>query len=128
MDAQALIAQLYAARESWCEVQPGVRVKLRRPAEAEMPQFYRGIGLDAVKTYAVAWEGVSTALLFGASVGSSDALPFDASLWAVIVADRSAWAAKCAQHLADAVKSHLDAAAAASGNSEPSSTPAQASS
>lgn len=126
MDAQALIAQLYAARENWCELQPGVRVRLRRPAEAEMPQFYKGVGIDAVKTYAVAWEGVTGALLFGEAVGSSDAIAFDGALWGVIVTDRSRWAEKCAKHLADAIKAHIEANAAASGNSAPSSTSAPA--
>lgn len=126
MDAAALIGQIYAARESWCELQPGVRVRLRRPAEAEMPQFYRGVGLEAVKGYTVGWEGMTAALLFGASVGSDDAVKFDAALWGVIVADNSAWLGKCAQHLAKAIETHLEATQAAAGNSAPSSTPAQA--
>ena len=55
--AKGVIAQLLALRESWCELEPAAagkpakRVKLRRPAEAEMPQFYRGVTTEAVKRY-----------------------------------------------------------------------------
>lgn len=133
MDAQALIKQLQAQRESWCELapaangKPALEVLLRRPPEAELGSFLRGVSIAAVRSYAVNWRGFTEATLLGEAVGSADVLPFDAALWSEVVGDRAAWANACATHLADAIKAHLDRKEAVAKNSEPSSlTPPQA--
>lgn len=120
--AAAIIKQLRDQRSSWCTLQPGVRVRIIRPPETELPQFYKGVELAAVQKYAVGWEGVSTALLFGEAVGSSDPLDFDLALWSEIVADRTAWLEACARHLVEVIDAHLQTMDKQLGNSEPSST------
>lgn len=122
MNAQALIAKIRAGREVWLELepaapgadgeattQPALRVKVRRPAEADTLAFLRASRADAAMQVVVGWEGFSEATLFGVAVGSSDPLPFDADLWAEVVRDRGDWIIKVAARAAELVKSHAEA-------------------
>lgn len=129
-----LIAALRSARESWVEVAPGKRLKIRRPTEAEFPAFLRkteagrgiAVELEHVQRHVVDWEGFSEADLLGPTVGVSDALPFDAAVWAEVVADHLEWMQPAAQALVQAIVSHLTAQADAAGNSAATSTPGPA--
>jgi hypothetical protein len=123
MDAKTLIAALLDQRDSWCELAPALKVKLRRPPEEELGQFYGGVTAAAVKKYAVDWSGFTEAELLGAAVGSSSLLPFSADVWAVVVGDKAEWLELCAQHLVQQITAHLNAKAATAKNSPPSSTP-----
>jgi len=129
MSAAALIAKLLAQRDSWCELRaaadgkPALAVQLRRPAEAELPDFRRREGqamhqllTDAVCRQAVGWRGFSEAELLGAAIGSSDELAFDADLWATVVRDRQDWISTAAAHLMEQINAHATARAAAEKN------------
>lgn len=122
MNAQALIAKIRAAREVWLELEPAVggiegdapgqpalRVKVRRPAEAETLAFARGTFADGAARVVVGWEGFSEATLFGIAVGSSDPLPFDPDLWAEVVRDRTDWIVKVTERASQLVKEHGEA-------------------
>jgi hypothetical protein len=122
MNAQALIDKIRAAREVWLELEsavasvdgvapgrPALRVKVRRPAEADTLAFARGTFADGAARVVVGWEGFSEATLFGAAVGSGDPLPFDADLWAEIVRDRTEWIVKVTERATQLVKEHAEA-------------------
>ena len=116
--ASLLITRLREQRMKWVELAalPGKRVRIIRPTETELPEFFQGgrltVGLDHVKRYVVDWEGFTEADLIGAALGASDPVPFDAALWAEVVADQSTWVRQLAQDLLDHVVAHRVAAAA----------------
>ena len=122
MDAQILIARLLAQREVRVELEPGKAVILRRPPRAEIGKFTGGITVKLLEEFAVRWEGVTEADVLGKAVGAEDAAPFDQALWGHVVADKPEWFAAAATRLIKAINDHLYAEAAASGNSQPSST------
>lgn len=128
MESSALIKALLGQRESWCELGDGLAVKLRRPAESEMPAFYRGVSVESLKTYTVDWRGFTEATLLGQAVGASDALPFDADVWAALMPDRIDWVEACSAHLVDQITKHVEAHDRFAKNSPPSSTKRTASS
>lgn len=114
MDAQALIAKALARREQWVDLEPGKRIRIRRPAETELPGLREGVTVERVIACTVGWEGFSEVDLLGATVGSEDALEFDIGLWDVLVRDRADWLATVANAIVKAVTEHLkqkDAAA-----------------
>lgn len=137
MDPAVLIQQIHAQREQWVTLreaqmaavgQPAraaLRVKLRRPAEAEWRYFFgrtqRG-ALENVQAYAVDWDGFTEAELLGAGVGASDAVPFDSSVWTVVIADRMAWVPPLFQRLVQMIETHSAAREALEKKSAPSST------
>lgn len=131
---QALIAQLRAARESWVDLGGGKAVRIRRPAEAEFSAMVRTVNgqrqlrieLPEVKLYVTGWRGFTEADLLGAGVGNSDVLPFDAEVWAEVVADHTEWLAPAAEALLKSITDHAERTQAAAGNSQPTSTPAAA--
>lgn len=131
---QALIAQLRAARESWVDLGGGKAVRIRRPAEAEFSALVHTVGgvrqlrieLAEVCRYVTGWRGFTEADLLGAGIGNSDVLPFDAEVWAEVVADHTEWLAPTAEALLHAITSHAERTQAAAGNSQPTSTPAAA--
>ncbi len=121
--ASLLITRLREQRMKWVELAalPGKRVRIIRPTETELPEFFQGgrltVGLEQVKRFVVDWEGFTEADLLGAAVGSSDPLPFDPALWAEVAADQSAWVRQLAQDLLDHVVAHRVAAASDEKNS-----------
>lgn len=121
--AGRLITRLREQRMTWVELAalPGKRVRIIRPTETELAEFFQGsrltVGLEQVKRYVVDWEGFTEADLIGAALGASDPVPFDAALWAEVVADQSAWVRQLAQDLLDHVLAHRVAAAADEKNS-----------
>jgi hypothetical protein len=124
MTPDVLIKKLLAQRESWVDLPDGKRVRIRRPAEAQLadlvvrdaagkPSGLR-IGLDEVKRYVTGWEGVTEADLIVS--GASDPVDFDPALWASVIEDRRDWVGPIAQALLDAILQHETAAEAVSGN------------
>ena len=123
MSTQALIARLQAQRTSWCELQPAadgqpaIAVQLRRPLEAELPEYHAATQVGTMRQrlvqaaceQAIGWRGMSEAALLGAAIGSADELPCDAALWVEIVRDRQDWLNAVAQHLMDAIHAHIQA-------------------
>ena len=109
MSPADLIARLDEQRAVWVPLAEGRRVKLQRPLETELGAFAEGVGVDAVCQRATAWEGFTEATFLGASIGASDALPFDAALWARWVRDDAAEARKCLDALVRAITEYLAA-------------------
>ena len=119
-----LIDQLRAQRKTWVDLEPGKRVQIMRPPESEIGKFlhfedgqkHMRAELDQVVKYVTGWDGITEADLLGAAVGASDAVPFDAVLWAEVVADRGDWLKLVAQALLDAIVKHFEAKAQAEKN------------
>lgn len=122
MDAAKLIEKMLAQRESWVELEPGLRVKVRRPAEAEFAQLRRGVTVETVGAFTVGWDGFSEATFVGSAIGSSDPLPFMPDLWREKVRDNVDWLNTVVQKLVALVEAHIEAKAATAKNSGPSST------
>lgn len=133
--AQAqIIARLLDQRRTWVPLPDrGIEVQVQRPAEAEMqPYLVQGddgrttlrAALPQVQGCVVGWRrmvdgkpaSVTEADLLGAAIGSDEAVPFDAGLWAVLVADRHAWVQAVAQAVLQAINDHYQAQADARGN------------
>lgn len=110
MDADTLLRQIVEARESWVELAPGKRVRIRRPAEAEVPAFAAAKTteevVEAVARHVVGWEGVTQADLLGEAVGASDPAPFSRALWSAVSADRLAWLGSVQAGIIDALNAH----------------------
>lgn len=129
-----LIAALRSNRERWVSVAPGKDVKIRRPTEAEFPAFVRevdgrrtlSVELAHVQRHVVDWRGFTEADLLGATVGVADALPFDALIWAEVVADHLEWLKPAANALLQAITDHVERDEAAAKNSSATLTPGPA--
>lgn len=107
MDALALIKRLLAQREFKVELGDGLAVTVRRPAEAELGPYLRGAREpDTHLRCVVDWHGFSEAVLLGASIGSSDPLPFDAEVWLHAARDRTDWIAAIAEELGKSIDAH----------------------
>ncbi len=123
MEAQALIAKLQKAREFWCDLGDGLRVRGRRPPEVEVGGLVRGVTVEHAMRYAVGWEGFTEETLFGKGVGASDqVVDFHPAVWGELAGDRSEWLAKFATDLVEACNTHHKQKQAALGNSPPTST------
>lgn len=123
MDAGVLIKQMLAAREFWVEVDPGKRIKLRRPSEMAVADMLVRDGdkisgikaeMPTVIKHACGWEGVTEADLLVS--GASDPVDFDPTLFATVIEDKRKWYGACAQALVDKVIAHEGIAAETSGN------------
>lgn len=122
MNALSLIQRLLEQREAWAELGDGLRVKVRRPAEGELPAYLRSRGeVDCHLRCVVGWEGFSEAVLFGSTVGSPEPIDFDAELWLHAARDRMDWVTAVARAVAQAIEAHAVAREAAAKNSKPSS-------
>lgn len=125
MAPEQIRAQLRAARQKWVEVAPGKSVQILRPAEAELAQFLadgaeggRNLSVEVVhvQRFVTDWRGITEADLLGGALASDTPAPFDAALWADVVADRTDWRNTVAQALLDAIVAHFDARAAVAKN------------
>lgn len=114
--SKALVAKLLAARESWFELEPGKRLKIRRPAEVQMAELRRGISVEDLGEFVIDWEGFSQADLLGAAIGSDAVVPFDADVWKVAVADRNKWFNAAAREVIRLMTEHLQSKAEAEKN------------
>jgi hypothetical protein len=116
-----LIAKVLAQRESWVDLEDGKRVKIRRPAEAQMPAFRAGVTPERVVRCCVDWDGFSEADVLGAALGSGNSkVAFAVDLWEVLALDRMDWLEKVSSSLVEAITSHLSARSDAAKNFEPS--------
>lgn len=102
----ALLAQMRAQRDRWVELEPGLRVKVRRPHELAVFRMRGGVEIDHLVDHVVDWDGFTSATLLGAEVGSSDQLAFDARLWREAVSDRGRWAITVTDAMLAAVEEH----------------------
>lgn len=123
MTPDVLIKKLLAQREFWVVLPDGKRIKLRRPAERQIVDLAkRGddgearieFGVETIKQCAVDWDGIAEADLLPG--GASDAVPFDAGLFALLVDDRRDWWQPLSEALMDHIVRHLGAAETARGN------------
>jgi hypothetical protein len=103
-----LFQQLQRSREDWIEIEPGLRLKVRRPTETGLAPFYNGVTVDLLCEALVDWEGFTSDKLLPAGLGSSDPLPFDADLAKEVISDRADWAATAAAGLVDLIAKHVD--------------------
>lgn len=114
-----LVAQLRARRESWVDVAPGKRVRIRRPREAEMQRFVRDgrivCDIEHVRDFVVGWEGITEADLLGSAGAGSPAI-FSAEVWDEVVTDRLSWIKPVAKALLQAIADHKLSLDDASGN------------
>ncbi len=108
MNANNVLQQLQRSREDWIEIEPGLRVKVRRPTETDLARFYNGVTVELLCETLVDWEGFTEAKLLGSSVGSSDPLPFDADLAKEVISDHADWSATAAHGLVDLIAKHVD--------------------
>jgi hypothetical protein len=106
MSPEQLIAKLLAQRESWVEVEPGRRVKVRRPDESEMADFRAGMSVELMLRHVVGWEGFTEADILGPSVGASDPVAFDGALFATIARDHMAWFEPISVEIATRIAAH----------------------
>lgn len=104
-----LIKKLRAQREFSVELAPGLKVLLRRPAEAEFAGFARLTGVEIASKFAVGWEGFTESFLLGPTVGAADAVAFAPDLWSEVVSDRIEWVAPIVEAVSKAVEAHLEA-------------------
>lgn len=106
MSPDVLIAKLLAQRESWVEVAPGRRVKVRRPDESEMADFRSGMNVQLLLRHVVGWEGFTEADILGEGIGAADPVPFDAALFATVARDRMAWFEPISVEIATRIAEH----------------------
>lgn len=118
MDKATLIAGALAKRAEWLDLDGGKRVRVRRPSEVESLALLRrnddgtpyiAAGAPEVKKHVVGWEGFSEADFTAA--GASDAIDFDADLWAVWIDDQRVAMQKVAQKIVDLIAAHEKAVA-----------------
>lgn len=112
-----LIKQLREQRMSWVELGPDKAVRIIRPPEREIfINLYKGksilVGFDELVRYTVDWRGFTEADVLGAAVGSADAVPFSAELWAEVAADHTEWASTAQEALLNVVMAYLKASQA----------------
>lgn len=119
----ALVAQLQAQRLQWVDVAPGVRMRIDTPSQFRAARIAMGLRArdgDAVVSELAPllreWEGITGAYLLGPAVGSSDPVPVDARLLAVLCADRPEWVAKLGSAALDQAVEARAQIEAASGN------------
>lgn len=112
-----LIARVLAAREAWVDLEPGKRVRIRRPSEAELPSFRAGVTAEKWARCCVGWEGFSEADVLGAALGSGNSMvPFDLDLWVTLALDRLEWVGAVSAAVVESITAHLDARSTAGKN------------
>ena len=118
-----LIERLREQRREWLDVSAlvgrdagTVRVRLVRPAEAEMPRLRGVVVAEAAAEWVDAWEGFTEAVLLGDDVGGVTPVTFSAELWREFVRDRAKVAKAVFERLVGLVEAHLQAREVASGN------------
>lgn len=109
MDAKTLIAKALARREQWVELEPGKRVRIRRPAETEMPALRHGVSVDQAIACTVGWDGFTEIDVEGEAVGSDEPVPFDVELWGVLARDKVDWISAVSSAIVEAITAHLQA-------------------
>lgn len=128
MSANKYAAHFRRMRQGTVDLGDGLSVTFVRPPETDFGSLLHDVddgkatwkvGLKEVQKYVTGWTGFNEAFFLGAGVGSDDAVPFEAELWAEVVADRSDWVGKVGQKILDAVVAHINSKAEDTGNSAP---------
>lgn len=112
---QHLIAQLLNQRRSWVALGDGLKVRVLRPAEADMATVLSGSLIDAACQCVDGWDGFTEATLLP-GVGASAQVEFDPELWRTVVSDRTEWIEPIVAHIRERVSQHIQAKAAAAKN------------
>ena len=107
MSPADLIAKVLAKREFWVDLEPAKRVRVRRPAEAEMPAFRR-ITPQQVLGCCVGWDGITEADVLGPSLASPDPAEFSVELWTVVALDRVDWIERVSAAVVKAITEHIE--------------------
>ena len=105
--SDALVARYLALRETWLPVEEGLELRIRRPAEAQLPGLRAG-GADAYIACVVGWRGMTEARLLGASLGSDSPVYFTPPLWREVALDNVEWLSKVAEAVIAQVQAFLD--------------------
>lgn len=116
MDTATLIAKALEQREQWLDLGNGKRVKVRRPAAAEMFAIGRATTPETFLRRVVAWEGFTEADILGSAVGSDAVVKFDLELWLVLALDEPDWMAKVSEAVVASITAYLEARDAATKN------------
>lgn len=127
MTTSATLLALRRQRERTVKLGEGKKVTFLRPPEVEMSTLLHGDGdtrvwkvdIAEVRKYVCGWEGFTEADILGASVGSSDPIPFDAELWGELVNDNVVWKVKVAEAILESVVDHINKQDAVAKNSAP---------
>jgi len=110
-----LLQQLLEQRRSWVELEPGKRVRITRPPEADVVRrflrpsateggkFAVAITDEDASQYVVGWEGFTEADVLGQGVGGSSQAAFSLDLWRAVSADRYDWLRTVTKGVLDAV-------------------------
>jgi len=109
----ALLARMRAQRQSWVELEPGLRVQILRPLEAEYQDFVTKPGsseldrmLLCAEKFVTNWEGFTEAFLLGASQAAADPVTFDRGLWAEVMRDHTEWVVTVTRALMELLNAH----------------------
>jgi hypothetical protein len=109
MDAATLIAKALEQREQWVDLGGGKRVRIRRPAAAEMFKFARNeVTAETFLRCAVGWEGITEAHILGAAVGSSDPAPWSVDLWLTLALDNMDWMQAVSEAIVGMVSTYME--------------------
>lgn len=116
MTPQQLIEGMLDRRRQWVELPEGKAVRVVRPAEADMPRYRRGVTVELLGECVDGWRGFTEADLLGQTIGTDSPVEFDADLWRAYVADHVKLVGPVAGKVAELIKQHLEAQAAAAKN------------
>lgn len=117
--SETLLQRMLAAREAWVQLpgaRDGLQVRVRRPAEAQMPGLLLQGELEDYLGWVVDWKGFTEADVLGTRQGSDAAVPFDPALWREIALDRVPWCKAVAEKIKDMCQQFVAAKGDASGN------------
>lgn len=118
-DTGALLRQMREQRMVWIELVPAAgsapakRVRIIRPNDVEISRHLLradtrlAVDYEAVVRFTVDWAGFSAADLLGPSIGASDPLDYEASLWTELIATRSDWLGLVSKALLDATVAYI---------------------
>lgn len=105
--SHALIVRMLGVREWWFPLDERKSLKLRRPAELDLPGLRGGITLEKMKEIVVDWKGFTEADLLGPTVGSDSVVAFDTEVMTLALADHSDWFAATASEVMEKVMAFL---------------------
>lgn len=116
--ATTLHARLLAAREADVPLPNGRTVRVRRPAEVEIPRLLLEGDLPDLLACVVGWSGGWTeADVLGPGPGRADVpVPFDPAVWLDLAKDHTDWCVPVADKVKSLCAEFLRAREAASGN------------
>jgi hypothetical protein len=108
--AAELVAALLAARETWLELEPGRRLRVRRPVEGLLGELRRN-GIFGYCDAVVDWDGFTERDVLG-EAAEPVPLPCEPELVRQLVADRGDWLGALIDHLRAQIEAHAAASEA----------------